>query len=356
MGFLERQKKIPIAIRDIGDGEAIVISTRAVLETLGELREAVPSHLVRAVGMAMPIGEKAIASLSGRIVRLSDESMRLLGSNEIVYKNGLISGVVRDPSTGRFAGVLSFQRTDFPVSAVSSLPTLAAGVALQMQLARIQQQLTNIEGKLGYVIKQSHLQIEARLLAAVHIVGDVAADVLPSGFVDDDAWDRLSEIEDDVQELRRWSSSNLAPLTHALFNDDVRIGKKVRILRQALDNDQASWWLTARIVSEAALLQWEQLFLMRRAWTTPDELEAVIARVQGQVIRRRDELLRLRNGMEAWLERGSRSERVLDRLRVLQRAHLNRLLAQVVVMVDAYPSALVHAPAPSSLTLLGTGS
>jgi hypothetical protein len=342
MGFLDRNKNVPVVLKPITHHDAIVISTDDVLNILGEPREVIPSNLVRAVGMAMPAAERVVDSLSGRIVRLTDRSMEMLRTQEAIVKNGVTMAVVRDPATKQFTGMLTFEKLNLSATALSSLPALAAGVALQMQLARIEKKLGEIEGKLDYVIRQGHLQIEARVLAALHILDDVAADALPSGFVDDDAWDQLSEIRDDVLELQKWASLNLAPLSRALVQDELSIASKVRILTKALKDDRAMWWIKARIAMEATLLRWEQLYLIRRAWTTPDELDAVTARVEQHVLARRHELVELRNGLQSWLDRGSKSDRVLDRLRVIQKVRLKRLLEQLPPVVDAYPPALTR--------------
>lgn len=336
IGILDRRKSTPIVIREVGDGQAIVISTPGVIASLGEPTDDVPPGLIRAVSLAMPIAEKVADSLSGRLVRLSDESIRLLRANDTVRVNGLVSGVVRNAKTGQFAGLLTFENANLVASVGSSLPALATGAALQMQLARIEKQLATIENKLDYVVKQGHLQIESRLAMATHVLEDVAADCLSSGFVDDDAWGRLSGIEDDVRELAIWAERNLAPLTEVLSDDGVPIRTKVRTLRRALEDDKAEWWLRARVVAEVCLLRWEQLYLMRRSWTSPDELDPVIARIERDVFQRREELTALRTGLANWLESGSRSDRLLDKVRILQKRKLERLLERLPPMLAAY--------------------
>jgi hypothetical protein len=294
----------------------------------------------------MSSAEKVIETLAGRIVRLSEESIRLLRANDIVPKNGLVSGVVRNPKTGEFAGLLNFEKVDLATSLASSLPALAAGVALQMQLARIEKQLGAIEGKLDYVIKQGQLQIEARLLAALQILDEVAADCLSQGFVDDDSWDRLNQIDHDVRELAAWAAGNLRPVHQALSDTKLSLPKKVQVLRDALERDRAGWWLKARVAAEVALLRWEQLRLMRRAMTTPDELDRVAAKIEQDVLNRRMELMGLRQALGPWAESTHRTERILDRLRILKRRELERLLAQLPPMVEAYEAGITQ-PLPA---------
>jgi hypothetical protein len=356
MGFLAKRKDSPLFIKDLGAGEAIVVSTSAVIESLGEARETVPSSFIRAVGATMPVADKVVGSLSGRIVKLSEESIRLLRANDIVPKNGLVTGVVRNPKTGEFAGLLSFQRIDLATSVASSLPAIAAGMALQIQLARIEKQLGAIDAKLDYVIKQGHLQLEARLLAAVHILNDVASDCLPQGFVDDDSWDRIGEVEDDIRELVGWAASNLEPTRRALSDPSLNLGGKVRVLKEVLERDRAEWWLKARVAAEIALLKWEQLFLLRRAMTTPDEMDKVISRVETAIEVRHYELVELRDALEAWSQSSHESDRILDRLRLLKRKRLGKLVAQLPPMVEAYDEVARILPATRTLPLPNTKS
>lgn len=340
MGFLQRNKPAPLVIQDLGNGEALVVSTPTVISAFGEPLEELPSGLLQAVGITMDLADKVTDSLSGRLVRLSKESMELLRTNNVVPKNGFVSGVVRDPKNGQFAGLLSFEKANLATSVGAALPALAAGAALQMQLARIEKQLETIEGKLDYVIKQGHLQIEARLQMAIGVLDDVSSDCLPTGFVDDDSWDRLVSIEDDVKELVIWASKNLAPLSRAMSDNDLSLRDKVRTLRSALEDDKAEWWLKARVAAEVAVLRWEQLRLMRRACTAPDELPQVIRRVESEVFARRDELAALKAGLEAWAETGTTSDRVLDRLRILKKRKLVKLLKRLPPMMAAYDTRL----------------
>lgn len=340
MSLLKRSHPAPLVIKDLGNGEALVVSTPQMIASFGDATEEVPSALLQAIGVAMPITEKMAESLSGRLVRLTDESMRLLRDNNIVRVDGFAAGMVRDPKSGQLAGLLTFDKMTLTASAAAALPALAAGAALQMQLARIEKQLESIEGKLDYVIRQGHLQIEARLEMAAQVLEDVASDCLSSGFVDDDAWGRVVAVEDDIRELVIWAVKNLASLSRALSDDDLSLREKIMTLRSALDDDKAEWWLRARVAAEVAVLRWEQLRLMRRAWTTPDELNGVIERVEREVMGRRDELALLRSGLEVWAETGARSHRVLDRLRILKKRRLAKLLQRLPPMLAAYETGI----------------
>jgi hypothetical protein len=92
MSIIQRKTDTPVVIKQINGSEAIVISTPEVVNILGEPREVVPSQLVRAVGMTVPLADRMIDSLSGRIVRLTDESIQLMRANDVVLKNGFVSG------------------------------------------------------------------------------------------------------------------------------------------------------------------------------------------------------------------------------------------------------------------------
>jgi hypothetical protein len=67
----------------------------------------------------------------------------------------------------------------------------------------------------------------------------------------------------------------------------MSLPRKVQVLRDALERDKAEWWLRAGVDAEVASLKWEQMYLMRRAMTTPDELDQVVHRVEAAVQRRR---------------------------------------------------------------------
>ena len=345
MGILDRRKPKPVLIRPISQTEAIVVATPDVIERFGEPREAIPSGLVRAVGTSMPLAKTAIESLSGRIVRLSEESIRLLRTNEVVPKDGLVSGVVRDAKTGQFAGLLNFERVDLATTALTSLPALLQGVALQVQLARIEKRLERIAGAVDYVIKQLHIEVEAGLVHAVDKLEDIAADSLESGFVDDDSARRLYEVEDEIKTLRARTTRNLMLFASTIPTVDLPIGQRVKKLRRGLETDRAAWWLQARIAAEIALLKWEQLHLIRAAWSKPDQLATISLRVHTNVLDRRRELDEIRTLLSQWQEEGLESERIIDQLRVVQRWRLKRLVSQIPAMLETYAPVMPY-PAP----------
>jgi hypothetical protein len=49
MGLLARRKETPVVIKDLGDGQAIVVSSSRVIDALGEPLEAIPSSFIRAL-------------------------------------------------------------------------------------------------------------------------------------------------------------------------------------------------------------------------------------------------------------------------------------------------------------------
>lgn len=340
MGILDRRKTTPLMMQRVDEDVVLAISTADVLDRLGTTEEVVPKGLIHMVAAAAPALGRLGETTSGRLVRLSKEAVELLAQNDAVPKNGLISGVVRDPKSGRFAGLLSFEKADLVTSVAVNGPALIGAISMQIQLARMERKLDEINDGVQYLIDHAHHEISARLYGAVKIIERVAAETADAGFVDDDAWDQLCEIADDVMELCKISSLHLAGLTRVLLSPDAGVARKVHALRGALDGRHAEFWLRARVVAEVALLRWERLYLIRKAWTSPDDLEAVMSRSRSEVVDRRRELESLHHALNLWIDRGTHSDKVLDRLRIVKRRRLEALIDRMPRMLDAYPREL----------------
>lgn len=345
MGFLDRSRSLPLLIRPLNTQDALVVSSVDLMPFIGEPLQAVPTSVVSTISAVMPLSEGVMQGMGGQLFRLSSKSRQLLKTNSAVMKDGCLLGMVKNPKNAKIVGQLEFQPVGLAGNLVTCLPAVASAAALQMQLARIEKQLDAIKADLDYIIRQSHIQIEAQLRAAHGILDDVAHEVDRKGRVDDDAWNRLTEIEYEIRTLHYMAGGNLSDVLVVLSDPAKGLAARKRALENVLRDKRAAWWLRARINAEAALLRWEQLYLMRRICEEPDEIELIAERVRQDVLRRVEELRQLDYALRVWQERTSPSNRILERILFLQRRRLAKLRTELEPMLDAFPSALV-----SSLT------
>src|SRR5581483_12243593 len=123
--------------------------------------------------------------------------------NNESMRSGVITGVTRDPSSGRIAGHLTFVDPTSLASLATTLPAIAGAAAMQIQLARIERSLDDVKQDLGYLIRHEHLQIEPGLETRLEILRDVYSTVHRRGAVDDDQWDRVVNIEASIRDLHK---------------------------------------------------------------------------------------------------------------------------------------------------------
>lgn len=214
-------------------------------DLLGTTKAYVDRPFIDAMRTAMaaaPQLQGAIDGLTGRVVRLTAEGARLLRDNESM-RTTVLTGVVRSPETGKIAGHLTFINSQSLASMASTLPSIAGGAAMQLQLARIEKALDGLKQDLGYLIRNEHLKIEAGTETNLEILQDVYAISRRRGRVEDDQWDRIANIEASVRSLHKESKKHLRSLEEALDSESQGLTARVARLNRALDDERTLFWL-----------------------------------------------------------------------------------------------------------------
>ncbi len=331
-----------VVLHRVSPTEVVAFGPTAELDLLGTTKVAVDRPFVDAMRTAIaaaPQLQAAVDGFTGRVVRLTAEGARLLRDNESM-RTTVLTGVVRNPSTGKIAGHLTFINPQSIAGLASTMPSIAGGAAMQLQLARIEKALDGLKQDLGYLIRTEHLKIEASIETNLEILQDAFAVSRRRGTVEDDQWDRVANLESSVRSLHKETRRHLRSLDDALEDEGQRLTTRVAKLNRALDDERTLYWLRAHVHAELALARWESLYLLRQAERHPDELEELVTGLRREVDERHRALAALSQRIARYLSLGGTVSTLTDRLRLVRRARLKSLLSELDGLLRVFPSDL----------------
>lgn len=271
-----------VVLHRLGPTEVMAFGAPGTLDLLGQTRDRVDRPFVDAVRTAIaaaPRLQGAVDGLTGRVVRLTAEGARLLRDNESM-RTTLLTGVVRNPETGKIAGHLTFINPQSVAGLASTLPSIAGGAAMQLQLARIEKALDGLKQDLAYLIRHEHLKVESGIEANLRILGDVYSTSRRRQTMENDQWDRIANIEHSVRSLHLETAKHLRTLDEALDSASLRLPARIARLNRALADERTLVWVRAHVHAEIAQTRWDSLYLLRQVEQHPEELEGLVADIR----------------------------------------------------------------------------
>lgn len=331
-----------VVLHQLGPREVMAFGADGTLDLLGHTKERVDRPFVDAMRTAIaaaPQLQGAVDTITGRVIRLTAEGARLLRDNESM-RTTVLTGVVRNPDTGKIAGHLTFVNPQSLAGLASSLPSIAGGAAMQLQLARIEKALDGLKKDLDYLIRHEHLKIEAGIEANLRILGDVYSTARRRETVEDDQWDRVANIEHSVRSLHLETAKHLRTLDEALDGVSLRLPARIARLNRALDDERTLVWLRAHVHAEIAQTRWDSLYLLRQVELHPDELENLVAEIQHGIDDRHRALAALSKRIAQYLSAGGAVSGVTDRIRLVRRSKLKSLLRELDELLAVFPAEL----------------
>jgi hypothetical protein len=337
-----------VLIKPVGELEAVVLGSEVAIGAVGESAGSLPPSFLRAAVAAMtsaPEMAEAASTLTGRVVKLTDDSVALIRDHGLAMKEGVFAGVTRN-ADGTIAGHLTFVDPGQLATLAASLPALAGAVAMQIQLARIERQLDEIKVSVEYLIDLAHDETIAEIAADLKVLGDAYDAAQKLDEVDDDHWDLVANVAQPVRKLHDLTGRRLRSLHQALSEDGASLPTRVRRLSRALRRDRTLFWLEAHVHAELALTRWECLYLMRQADQHPETLVETATRIGAEQDQRVAELRELANSIARYLQVDSRLNSLLDRIRLISRFRLDRLLEELDELLGVYRHALGAAGTP----------
>lgn len=331
-----------VVLHRLGQTEVLAFGKLDTLDLLGEPKDKVDRPFVDAVRTAIaaaPQLQSAVDGFTGRVVRLTAEGARLLRDNESM-KTTVLTGVVRHPETGKIAGQLTFINPQSVAGLASSLPSIAGGAAMQLQLARIEKALDGLKRDLAYLIRSEHLKVEAGIEANLLILGDVYSTARRREIMEDDQWDRISNVELSVRSLHLETAKHLRSLNEALDGASLRLPARIARLNRALDDERTLAWLRGHVHAEIAQTRWDSLYLFRQVQQHPEELEHLVAEIGRSIDDRHRALALLSQRITLYLSVGGTVSGLTDRIRLVRRSKLKSLLRELDELLSVFPPQL----------------
>ena len=169
-----------------------------------------------------------------------------------------------------------------------------------------------------------------------------------TGELTDDDWARVVAVELPVRRLHQQAMAQLRRVDGVLAQPDARVGNRLRALGDATRGDRARFWFESYVVAEAALARWEAVRLIRLSVTDDARLLRELEESRVALGERRDFLRGFADHLASYLSDAGRVDGVLDRLRIIRRARLDRLILEMDRVLDVYRTWM-----PGSLALEG---
>ena len=335
----DTERASPTIVRMVGDDHAVVIGEPETIRRLGLSEFTVPEPMmaaVRALATAAPGLAALSANVAGDVVRLTPQSMALLRQHGgLIGRDGAMLGVVQ-AADGKFAGVLGFQAIGPAAQLAPALPMLLSAMAVQAQLIAIERKLDDLQIDVDTIIRDGHIEVLAEARAALAILESVHGDVIASGRLTDGNWERVVPLELTVLKLHDQASGHLRDLDRILADVDGGLNARLMALRRAARHNQAGFWFQAYVVAETAVAKWDFLRLMRLADTDADNLAREVDKVDRRLGQRREFVVGLSRRLTVYLAEAGRIDGLLQWVRIIARARLERLIIELDGMLRVY--------------------
>ncbi len=335
----DTERALPTIVRMVGDDHAVVLGEPETIRRLGLSEFTVPEPMmaaVRALATAAPGLAALAANMAGDVVRLTPQSLALLRQHGgLIGRDGAMLGVVQ-AADGKFAGVLAFQAIGPIAHLAPALPVLLSAMAVQAQLIAIDRKLDDLQIDVDTIIRDGHIEVLAEARAALNILEDVHGDVIASGRLTDANWDRVVQVELTVRKLHDQASAHLRDLDHILADADGGLNARLMALRRAARHNQAGFWFQAYVVAETAVAKWDFLHLVRLTDTGAPNLAREVDEVERRLGRRREFVVGLSRRLTVYLAEAGKVDGLLQRVRIIARARLERLIVELDGMLRVY--------------------
>lgn len=181
---------------------AMVFGSPDVDERVGQQVAEVPGQLVRQLMGGTSAAARAGISAgeqSGRLVRLTEESVRAMKELQTIDAGGgAVYGVLRD-GAGQFKHVVKFR----PASAVSlagGASNVLGAVAMQAQLAAIEKAIAEVAASVRQVQQTLNVAITAKRTAIASVLAQDYRVARETGQLTQAVWDQIANMELAVEE------------------------------------------------------------------------------------------------------------------------------------------------------------
>lgn len=331
-----------------GRNEALALGTDATLDAFessglgrrsdvgsaGPLRQVVRQVINVGGQGATKRADKQIDA--GRIVSLSDETMKQLATNKAAHdKAGNMLGLVRG-NKGTITHVMRLDRAGAKAVTASNAATLAMTAALSQQLEHIEEQLTEIRETLGGLVADTDRERLAKAVAANAELLTIADRIRRHGEMTDADRNDLSE--------------HSLPVTTSVIETEFRFeeiearitpflgrGERQDELDRLRGKERLEYWLAIRVEVELAQTRRDLLHLYWEQSRHPETADQLAQDVRKSIAARQERMRLLGELLSELADPESRTR--LDPLRQVSRYRLKKQQAAVVELLSHHGDA-----------------
>lgn len=316
-----------------GRNEALALGTEATLDAFESsglgTRSKVGSGgpLPQVVRQVIGAGGQAVTKHAdkqidaGRIVALSDETMKHLATNTAAHdKAGNMLGLVRG-NKGKFSHVMRLDRAGAKAVTVSNAATLAVTAALSQQLEHIEEQLTEIRKTLDGLVADNDRERLAKVVASNQELLKIANRIRRHGEMTDADRNDLSEHSLPVATSVIETQYKFEEL-QARITPDLDRGERQEELKRLRGEERLEYWLAIRVEVELAQTRHDLLDLYWEHSRHPETAEQLGQEVRSAVEARQERMRLLGEILSNLADPESRTR--LDPLRQISRIRLKK--------------------------------
>lgn len=331
-----------------GRNEALALGTDATLDIfessgLGRRSEVGSGGpLPQVVRQVIGAGGQAVTKHAdqqidaGRIVALSDETMKHLATNKAAHdKAGNMLGLVRG-NKGEFTHVMRLDRAGAKAVTASNAATLAMTAALSQQLEHIEEQLTEIRETLDGLVADNDRERLAKVVASNTELLKIANRIRRHGEMTDADRNDLSEhslpvTTSDIETQFKFEEMQ------ARITPDLDRGERQDELERLRGEERLEYWLAVRVEVELAQTRRDLLDLYWEHSRHPETAEQLGQEVRTAIEARQARMRLLGEILSQLADPESRTR--LDPLRQVSRYRLKKQQAAVEKLLSHHGDA-----------------
>jgi hypothetical protein len=302
----------------LGVLDASGLLARPSLDAPGQLPQLVRSAMATGGATATARAQHGIDS--GRIVALSEETMRHLETGKPVYdkaKNmlGLVKG-----DKGKFKHVMRLDQKGAQAVVASNAATLAMTAAVSQQLAAIEEKLAEISETLDQMVREKDAERLAQVVATNKALLQVAQSVRRRGMTETDAT-KLAALDLPVISHQLEAEFKFADLLGE-NPDDLNRAERVARLEKLAQKERLDYWLAVRVQTDLAQTRLDLLNMQWEITEHPERAKEVTEQVREAIETRQERLFDIGRVLRELTDPESRTR--LDGFRQISRRRLGK--------------------------------
>lgn len=216
-------------------------------------------------------GLAAVFGDAGKYVQLHPDSLTALRQGNVIPGTDGFFRMMTRSSDGQFLAQLQWKPTPLGPNVALSAQMLAVQIALQQSIAKVEDAVRRVEGKVDTVLDLAKATKAGDVLGNNRTISRMVDSLSEHGTLPQAYWDSVASLgpslNSTIEQLRNYVRRVLRS-----FDSGLPVQERAEKLRYAVQSELLGESLSLLVVAEESLYKWQRLSLARIESTEPEQL------------------------------------------------------------------------------------